>query len=304
MRIIPQKITVSGQDYLLEERLRYQKADQIRLFQGIRIDDKKQVIVKVQSHLDNRFWKSRDAFCIFQQIRAQLLAAGVQDFLACQGGARVTEYIPGDTLQTTSEKLDGLNIKQVRDFLLAALEQLEVFRRAGVQHGDIKQDNYVGPIMTQGKRVPLTTKNMRIIDPETIRNIGIMPYGESIGTLHYMPPEILGRECESTSDLFSLALTALDLLKSRKKNISLKEIILESKDTKKLINLRANRHCIIPGAKRRLAEKLFRAFPRDEKAVKQVMNLTFQSLEYEAARRPQTLAEQLQILNDSQPAIQ
>lgn len=55
MRIIPQKITISGQDYLLEERLRYQKADQIRLFQGIRTDDKKQVIVKVQSHLDNRF---------------------------------------------------------------------------------------------------------------------------------------------------------------------------------------------------------------------------------------------------------
>lgn len=306
MLIQPKEITVDGKSFLLEERLRHSRKRGTRIFHGRSVPDDKEVLVKTYELTDMFFHRAKEAYEIFKKIRTQLLALGIPDFIACEDKNRVTEYVPGLSLSEVHSAIGGMHIEEVRDFFMRALPYLEAFKDAGVQHGDIKPDNFVRP-MTESERKKYIASREPIdimedtkpIDPEMMHRIGDWN-NNAFGTAYYMAPEIVHfKQYQPTTDLFSLGMSGLDLLGGRSNHIKMGRYIRTGKTAYEIFSSRKSGDYILPKGRKRLTDRLLRQFPKDRTMVMQVTEFAFQCLEKDPAARPQTLVEQRQILGDT-----
>ncbi len=122
--------------------MKYDKSQRAKVYRGRSLTDNQEVVVKAYDQT-RWFARAQEAHEIFQSVRTQLLALGIPDFIAAEDGMRITEYIPGRTMKEIWREKQGLDITEVKNFLAGALPYLDGFRSAGVQHGDIKPDNFL-----------------------------------------------------------------------------------------------------------------------------------------------------------------
>ncbi len=116
------------------------------------------------------------------------------------------EYVDGPSLKEELENRDRIPEAQVRAWLLQICDGLKEAHRKGIIHRDIKPANLM--IAPDGLVKIADFGIARIVADSTTRRAGA-----EYGSLPYMSPEQLrGRACDARSDLYSLGVTAYELL--------------------------------------------------------------------------------------------
>ena len=129
------------------------------------------------------------------------------DFVCHKGRcAAVTELIEGDNLAQAAARQDAPRLALVAN-LAGVAQALAALHEAGVVHRDVKPAN----IVMHPQRGPV------LVDLGIARELGaetrLTALGGQLGTPRYMSPEqYAGADVEARSDVFSLALVALELL--------------------------------------------------------------------------------------------
>lgn len=123
----------------------------------------------------------------------------------------VQEYIKGITLTQKVEKEGVLSEKKVEQILISLLPVLEYVHNQNIVHRDLKPDNI---ILRSGDELPVLIDFGAVKEAMTTvmnpnRNSA---YSIAIGTPGYMPSEQAAGRPMYSSDLYSLALTAVYLL--------------------------------------------------------------------------------------------
>ena len=139
-----------------------------------------------------------------------------------QSGGRhfiAMEYVEGQSL---AQKMSGqpLELKEVLDIGTQAADALEEAHRKGITHRDIKSANLM--ITAKGQVKVLDFGLAKITRPEgeaagsdVSTSIHTAP-GMVMGTLRYMSPEqVLGKELDARTDLFSLGVVLYEMTTGR-----------------------------------------------------------------------------------------
>lgn len=153
---------------------------------------------------------ARDAFAVWNEVREPLLRAGFPDYLACNPNHQITEFAHGVDVGTLADCNDGLYISEIRGLLLSAIPQIGAMMESRVVHADIKPANIIIDVKALRTAADWKTK---IIDPDTMRRSGFTS-DRLFGTPYFMPPEVVRGGYNKTTDTFSLAMTAVNLLSS------------------------------------------------------------------------------------------
>jgi serine/threonine protein kinase len=120
----------------------------------------------------------------------------------------VMELLEGDSVQTVLDRQGMLPIASAVDFARQAAEALDAVHAAGIVHRDIKPSNL---FITRGRSLKLLDFGIaQWADPS------VSPATDSnrlVGSLPYMSPEqVSGEPLDSRSDLWSLSVTAYQML--------------------------------------------------------------------------------------------
>jgi len=121
------------------------------------------------------------------------------------------EYAPESDLRKYTEKAGGtLGIKQAEQFMLQAAKALSFIHRSGILHRDIKPDNL---LVINEKEIRIADFGVALLSGD---NSSLEELQRGIGTLNYMPPEVLkGTQIDRTSDVYSLAVTFYEMLSGK-----------------------------------------------------------------------------------------
>lgn len=114
-------------------------------------------------------------------------------------GFLLTEFIPGETLQTRLQRVGGLPWQAASDLVLQSLDGLKQAHDAGILHGDVRPANIM---VTPDTRVKL-------------KNFGIARLLNTVGPEYLAPECVLGNPPEARSDLYSLGLVFYQMLTGR-----------------------------------------------------------------------------------------
>ena len=120
------------------------------------------------------------------------------------------EFLEGQTLRDRIGTAGPLPLRDAVHIAVSMADALEFAHERGVIHRDIKPENIY--LLNDG-RVKLTDFGIARITGETQLTIA----GQVFGTPSYMSPEqIMGRETDYRSDLFSLGILLFEMLTGRK----------------------------------------------------------------------------------------
>lgn len=154
---------------------------------------------------------ARDAHDVWREVREPLLRAGFPNYFECHPTHQVVEFAHGIDASTLSDYRDDFPIPEIRQLLLGVIPQVDAMMKNGVVHGDIKPANLVVDL----RRLRATEWPTTLIDPDTMRRRDFTT--ESLfGTPYFMPPEVARGSYHKTTDAFSLAMTAMDLLSGKR----------------------------------------------------------------------------------------
>lgn len=123
----------------------------------------------------------------------------------------VQEWIEGETLAEKQKQKGKLPAKEVREILVKILPVLEYVHSRYIVHRDIKPDNI---ILRQGDRLPVLI-DFGIVKEAlatAVNSSSLSPFSAAIGTPGYMASEQAAGRPSYSSDLYSLALTAIFLI--------------------------------------------------------------------------------------------
>lgn len=119
------------------------------------------------------------------------------------------EFVEGESLGTKVRREGRLSPAEAAGIVRQVAQGLGFAHQRGVVHRDIKPDNIL--IDSQGRAVITDFGIARLDNSEVTRT------GEILGTPHYMSPEqVLGKELDGRSDLFSLGVVFYQLLTGAK----------------------------------------------------------------------------------------
>lgn len=120
------------------------------------------------------------------------------------------EYLDGHTLRNEIDGQGFLEVKRAAEITLEVLEALDYAHRNGVVHRDIKPENI--QLLSDG-RVKLTDFGIARLTFEP----NLTMDGQVFGTPSYMSPEqVLGRDIDARSDLFSVGVILYEMLSGAK----------------------------------------------------------------------------------------
>ncbi|MBE9166709.1 serine/threonine protein kinase [Pleurocapsales cyanobacterium LEGE 06147] len=187
--------------------------------------------------------KSRDLFKREAKILHQISHPQIPKFLACfEGQGRlflVQEYVKGKTFSALlkQRQRQGMTFSEVEamEWLMNLLPVLDYIHKRGIIHRDISPDNIMQP---DGEELPVLIDfgvgkltNVSYLGEERAASsshnsfVGKMSF---VGKIGYAPREqiSMGR-CSSSSDLYSLGVTAIVLLTGREPTLLLDQYSLE-----------------------------------------------------------------------------
>ncbi len=124
----------------------------------------------------------------------------------------VMEYVAGGSLRDRLESARGrpLSLDDVLSWIKQAAEGLGEAHRQGITHRDIKPDNLM---LTLTGQLKITDFGLAKLDNVTRLTVS----GAVLGTINYMSPEqVLGKDIDHRTDLFSLGATLFELLTGHK----------------------------------------------------------------------------------------
>ncbi|MFC1529642.1 serine/threonine-protein kinase [Gemmatimonadota bacterium] len=124
----------------------------------------------------------------------------------------VMEYVGGGSLRDHLDDARGraLPLESVLEWIQQAAEGLVAAHKQGVIHRDIKPDNLM---ITDSGELKITDFGLARLETTT----RLTAEGATLGTVNYMSPEqVVGKELDSRSDLFSLGATLYEMLSGQK----------------------------------------------------------------------------------------
>ncbi len=226
------------------------------------------------------------AFSLWKHVRGALTNLLAPDILEFDVSHQLSEFIPGGDLYIVEERLDSIEVPLIRYVIKNILFQIEVLMEQGLVHSDVKPGNIVLlPSNDQGLIV--TMIDFDFMQP--LRNPSHLPFG----TPYFMSPEALDGEPSSTSDAFSLAMTALDLLNPP--NLAACGI----EDNEQDLSRRRYYDWPFSHAKNELQKQLLRCTPHYESEIHGLLNFVFSCLKLDPLKRPQSAKEMRDILMDT-----
>ncbi|HRK20969.1 MAG TPA: serine/threonine-protein kinase [Fimbriimonadaceae bacterium] len=120
------------------------------------------------------------------------------------------EYLDGHTLRNEVDTHGFLPLDRCLEIAKAVLEALDYAHKAGVIHRDIKPDNI--QLLADG-RIKITDFGIARLTFEP----NLTMDGQVFGTPSYMSPEqVVGREIDARSDLFSLGVVLYEMIAGKK----------------------------------------------------------------------------------------
>lgn len=123
----------------------------------------------------------------------------------------VMEYIDGQNLQDYLAAAGPLEETEVRGILCEVCAALDVAHRLGITHRDIRPGNIMRT--RDGGRIVLTDFGLAGVLEMGEAGKRLTVPGEILGSVRYAPPEQLrGANAQPSSDIYSLAVTAYELL--------------------------------------------------------------------------------------------
>lgn len=158
----------------------------------------------VSSSAESRFAREAESLAAIQHRNVVAL----YDFGTLpEGPYLVLEYVEGKSLTTAIGQ--GLSREQALEIFLACADGLAALHRAEVLHRDFKPDNVM--IATDGRPVILDLG--LAMDPSQTR---LTRTGALVGTLHYLPPEVLrGGDAGPAADFYAWAVSFFLALEGR-----------------------------------------------------------------------------------------
>lgn len=200
--------------YLLHEALG--GGDVAQTFRGQDETTQQEIIVKLMplGHLAS--WKALELFerevKVLSQIRHDRVPRVLDHFhdQASQALVLVTEYIPGESLQEKLEAGWRPDESMVRELLTQALEILSYLhaRRPPLVHRDLKPSNMILDPDGQLYLIDFGSVQAALSADDT-------GPATVVGTFGYMAPEQYLGQAQPASDLYSLGVTAIEMLSSR-----------------------------------------------------------------------------------------
>lgn len=238
---------------------------------------------------------ARDAFAVWNEVREPLLRAGFPDYFACNPDHQVTEYAHGVDVGTLADYNDGLHISEIRSLLLSVIPHIGAMMESGVVHADIKPANIIVDVKALRTSSDWKTK---IIDPDTMRRTGFTS-NRLFGTPYFMPPEVARGGNNRTTDVFSLAMTAINLLSSPRYVDSLDNQSLYGvarKNPKATLIARAFDYVFVANARAQMESALVPLAADCRHELKQVLDFIFRGGDPDPDARPRSGLELSQIL--------
>ena len=120
----------------------------------------------------------------------------------------VMEYVSGRSLESLAEEARPMSVREVVEIISKVCSGLAAAHKAGVLHRDIKPSNIL-----------LQDDYLKILDfgvakaASDAEDASLTATGQTLGTPKYMSPEqCLGTELSPSSDIYSLACIAMELL--------------------------------------------------------------------------------------------
>ncbi len=124
----------------------------------------------------------------------------------------VQEFIEGQDLLKELQQKGKFSESEVKTFLLEMLPVLDFIHQKNVIHRDIKPENIIRRNTPLDPLIYGNISNLVLIDFGVSKQIDTMTQLTRVGTPGYAPPEQLQGFPDVTSDLYSLAVTAIRLL--------------------------------------------------------------------------------------------
>ena len=239
---------------------------------------------------------ARDAFAVWNEVREPLLRAGFPDYYVCNPDHQVTEYAHGVDAGTLADCNDGLHISEIRGLLLSVISHIGAMMENRVVHADIKPANIIVDI--KALRTASDWK-IKLIDPDTMRRSGFTS-DRLFGTPYFMPPEVVRGGYDRTTDSFSLAMTAINLLSSPRYVHSLDNKTMygvSRKNPKATLIARAFNYVFVANARTQMEKALVPLAADCRHELKQVLDFIFLCGDPDPDARPRSEIEMTQILN-------
>jgi serine/threonine-protein kinase len=123
----------------------------------------------------------------------------------------VQEWIEGETLAEKQKQKGKLPAKEVREILIKILPVLEYVHTRQIVHRDIKPDNIILRAV-DGLPVLIDFGIVKEALATAVNSSSLTPFSAAIGTPGYMASEQAAGRPSYSSDLYSLALTAIFLI--------------------------------------------------------------------------------------------
>ncbi len=237
---------------------------------------------------------ARDAHDVWREVREPLLRAGFPDYFECHPTHQIVEYAHGIDASTLSNYRDGFSITEIRNLLLDVIPHVDAMMQNRVVHGDIKPANIVVDLRrTRAEKCPTA-----LIDPDTMRRCDFTTE-RLFGTPYYMPPEVARGSYHKTTDSFSLAMSALDLLSDERYGKKIDKNALHgvrSNFPKAIILARAFDHVFTPNARDHMTATLVPKAVDCRTELHQLLDFIFRCGDPDPDARPQSGEEMVQIL--------
>jgi|GEM_PF-6028610 len=257
--------------------------------------DSKPIAVKYfNPSLPNLPLTAQDAYAVWSEFRDPLLRAGFPDYFECNSTHQIVEYIHGIDVKTLSDYRNDLAIPEIRNMVLSIIPQVGAMMDAKIVHGDLKPANIV--IRTGSSLTPQCSSTL--IDPDTMRRDGFRAQ-VLVGTPFYMAPELTRGTYLKTSDAFSLAMTAINLLSCKRYDKDIHEKALVAVDTNKplaIMRARAYDRVFTPNAREFMDHTLVPKAANCRAELHQLLDFIFRCGHPDPSARPQSGEEMTQIL--------
>ena len=202
--------------YLVERELGHGGMSQVYFARDLRLN-RQPVVIKVlspalarNSHVRNKFEHEVEA--LLRVRHPNVVRVLDRGKLGDGRPYLVTDYVDGETLRSQMLS-DGMSFERAASILKQIGEALEHVHGKGIFHRDLKPENIMLKHGTDSV-VLIDFGIAKVLDPVMAPST---TQGLPMGTLLYMSPEHLsGREVEATSDIYSMAVVAFEMVAGRR----------------------------------------------------------------------------------------
>lgn len=140
-------------------------------------------------------------------------AVSIHDFGVTESGLQylVMELVEGQSLRQLIKQQGPLTPSATAEILTQVCAALDEAHRHNIIHRDVKPDNIIVNVLTNGLRVKVLDFGIAKLRDDAAGNL--TQTGSILGTPHYMSPEqCLGEELDARSDIYSLGVVAYEML--------------------------------------------------------------------------------------------